>query len=152
MPSLVTVSYTHLGAEYEGLPMYCFSQKSTKHAISRSSYKEIQMGDIVQLNLSAKINGYSPSIGMPISMGKLSPIKRELVEFGLQAHMWTEKQLKAGRIAGDIAKDFIKFFEANGHRENYFYGPCHGLGPVSYTHLDVYKRQVFLYFYRISAI
>lgn len=121
--------YEH-GAEYEGLPMYCFSQKSTKHAISRSSYKEIQMGDIVQLNLSAKINGYSPSIGMPISMGKLSPIKRELVEFGLQAHMWTEKQLKAGRIAGDIAKDFIKFFEANGHRENYFYGPCHGLGLI----------------------
>ena len=29
------------GAEYEGLPMYCFSQKSTKHAISRSSYKKI---------------------------------------------------------------------------------------------------------------
>ncbi len=118
------------GAEYEGLPMYCFSQKSTKHAISRSSYKEIQMGDIVQLNLSAKICGYSPSIGMPISMGKLTGEKKELVEFGLEAHMWTEKQLRAGVLSGDVAKNFIKFFEDHGKRANYFYGPCHGLGLI----------------------
>lgn len=118
------------GAEYEGLPMYCFSQKSTKHAISRSSYKEIQMGDIVQLNLSAKICGYSPSIGMPLSMGKLEGEKKDLVEFCLEAHRWTEKQLKAGIVSGDVAKNFIKFFEDNGHGANYFYGPCHGLGLI----------------------
>jgi len=118
------------GAEYEGLPMYCFSQKSTKHAISRSSYKKIEMGDIVQLNLSAKICGYSPSIGMPISMGKLSGEKKELVEFGLAAHMWTEKQLKAGVVSGDVAKRFIEFYKENGKGENFLYGPCHGLGLI----------------------
>nr|MBQ4319986.1 aminopeptidase P family protein [Clostridia bacterium] len=118
------------GAEYEGLPMYCFSQKSTKHAISRSSYKEIQMGDIVQLNLSAKINGYSPSIGLPISMGKLTGEKKELVEYCLEMHMWTEKQLKAGVKAGDIAKEFLEMFKASGHEKNYLYGPCHGLGLI----------------------
>lgn len=121
--------YEH-GAEYEGLPMYCFSQKSTKHAISRSSYKEIQMGDIVQLNLSAKVCGYSPSIGMPISMGKLVGEKKELVEFGLEAHMWTEQQLRAGRIASDIAKDFKKLFDDKGYGNAYLYGPCHGLGMI----------------------
>jgi len=110
--------------------MYCFSQKSTKHAISRSSYKEIQMGDIVQLNLSAKICGYSPSIGMPISMGKLTGEKKELVEFGLEAHMWTEKQLKAGIVSGDVAKGFIEFFKAHGYGDNFLYGPCHGLGLI----------------------
>ena len=118
------------GAEYEGLPMYCFSERSTKHAISRSSYREIQKGDIVQLNLSAKICGYSPSIGIPVCCGKLSPEKRDLVEFGLQAHMWTEKYLKACVLASDVAKDFIKFFEENGRKQNYFYGPCHGLGLI----------------------
>lgn len=118
------------GAEYEGLPMYCFSEKSTKHAISRSSYKEIQMGDLVQLNLSAKICGYSPSIGMPVSMGKLTGEKRELVEFGLAAHMWTEKQLKAGVRAGDIAEKFIDFYREHGKEQNFLYGPCHGLGLI----------------------
>lgn len=118
------------GAEYEGLPMYCFSQKSTKHAISRSSYRQIQMGDIVQLNLSAKICGYSPSIGMPISMGKLAGEKKELVEFGLKAHLWTDKQLKAGIVSGDIAKRFVEFYKENGKGENFLYGPCHGLGLI----------------------
>lgn len=118
------------GAEYEGLPMYCFSQKSTKHAISRSSYKEIQMGDIVQLNLSAKINGYSPSIGMPVSMGKLTGEKKELVDFCLQAHMWTEKELRAGIPASDVAKGFKKLFDETGHASNFLYGPCHGLGLI----------------------
>ncbi|MBQ7600349.1 MAG: aminopeptidase P family protein [Clostridia bacterium] len=121
--------YEH-GAEYEGLPMYCFSQKSTKHAISRSSYREIQIGDIVQLNLSAKICGYSPSIGMPVSVGKLTGEKRDLVEFCLEAHMWTERQVRAGRVAMDIARDFKKMFEDRGYGKAYLYGPCHGLGLI----------------------
>jgi Xaa-Pro aminopeptidase len=118
------------GAEYEGLPMYCFAEKSTRHAISRSSYKVIQAGDIVQLNLSAKICGYSPSIGLPVCCGKLSSEKRELVQFGLDAHYWTEENLKPGVLASDIAKNFIKFYEKNGKRANYFYGPCHGTGLI----------------------
>ena len=40
------VIYEH-GAEYEGLPMYVFSEESTRHAISRSCYREIKKGDIV---------------------------------------------------------------------------------------------------------
>ena len=118
------------GAEYEGLPMYVFSEKSTRHAISRSTYREIQKGDIVQLNLSAKVNGYSPSIGMPISMGKLVGRKREIVEFGLEAHRWTYEQLKAGVIAASVAKDYIELFKRRGYYDNYLYGPCHGTGLI----------------------
>ncbi len=118
------------GAEYEGLPMYCFAEASTRHAISRSSYRVIQEGDIVQLNLSAKICGYSPSIGLPVCCGKLSPEKRELVQFGLDAHYWTEENLKPGKLASQVAKDFIRFYEDHGKRANYFYGPCHGTGLI----------------------
>lgn len=60
------------GAEYEGLPMYVFSEKSTRHAISRPFYRIIEKGDLVQLNLSAKVDGYSPSIGIPVCVGKLT--------------------------------------------------------------------------------
>lgn len=74
------------GAEYEGLPMYVFSEESTRHAISRSCYRKINKGDIVQLNLSAKIDGYSPAIGLPVVMGKLEGERRDLVEFCQKAH------------------------------------------------------------------
>ncbi len=118
------------GAEYEGLPMYVFSEASTRHAISRSSYRTIEKDDLVQLNLSAKIDGYSPSIGIPICVGKLTDEKRELVEFGLEAHQWTEKQIKAGVPAKNIAKGYYDLFVARGYKDNFVYGPCHGTGMI----------------------
>lgn len=118
------------GAEYEGLPMYVFSEASTRHAISRSSYRKIGKGDIVQLNLSAKIDGYSPAIGLPVVMGKLEGDRRRLVEFCLEAHDWTTNRIKAGVMASDIAKDFYKLYEENGFKNNFVYGPCHGTGMI----------------------
>lgn len=118
------------GAEYEGLPMYVFSEESTRHAISRSRYRQIKKGDIVQLNLSAKIDGYSPAIGLPVIMGKLEGERRELVEFCRKAHEWTCERIKAGVVASDIAKDFLKLFRDNGYGKNYVYGPCHGTGMI----------------------
>ena len=118
------------GAEYEGLPMYVFSEESTRHAISRSCYREIKKGDIVQLNLSAKIDGYSPSIGLPVIMGKLEGERRELVEFCRQMHEWTGEQMKAGVMASDIAKGFYQKYCDAGYKSNYVYGPCHGTGMI----------------------
>lgn len=118
------------GAEYEGLPMYVFSEASTRHAISRSSYREFQKGDIVQLNLSAKIDGYSAAIGYPICLGKLEGQRRDIVQFCREAHAWTEKQVKAGVYAADIAKDFYKYFVDHGYEKNFVYGPLHGTGII----------------------
>lgn len=118
------------GAEYEGLPMYVFSEESTRHAISRSRYRTIKKGDIVQLNLSAKIDGYSPSIGLPVIMGKLEGERRELVEFCKKMHDWTCEQIKAGVVASDVAKAFYKAYVDNGYAKNYVYGPCHGTGMI----------------------
>ena len=118
------------GAEYEGLPMYVFSEESTRHAISRSRYREIKKGDIVQLNLSAKIDGYSPSIGLPVIMGKLEGERRELVEFCRQMHEWTGENLKAGVMASDVAKAFLQKYKDAGYGKNYVYGPCHGTGMI----------------------
>ncbi len=118
------------GAEYEGLPMYVFSEASTRHAISRSSYREFQKGDIVQLNLSAKIDGYSAAIGYPICLGKLEGQRRDIVQFCREAHAWSEKQVKAGVWAADIAKGFYNYFVDHGYEKNYVYGPLHGTGII----------------------
>jgi len=118
------------GAEYEGLPMYVFSEASTRHAISRSSYRKFEKGDIVQLNLSAKIDGYSAAIGYPIVLGKLEGKRRDVVMFGLDAHNWTQKQLKAGVMASDVAKGFYQYFVDNGFKDNFVYGPLHGTGII----------------------
>lgn len=139
------------GAEYEGLPMYVFSEESTRHAISRSRYREIGKNDIVQLNLSAKIDGYSPSIGLPVVMGKLEGERRELVQFCLDMHNWTEKQLRTGVYADDVAKKFLEKYKEAGYGDNYVYGPCHGTGMIEVeapwmetsTHYPLEKNMTF---------
>lgn len=118
------------GAEYEGLPMYVFSEASTRHAISRSSYRKFQKGDIVQLNLSAKIDGYSAAIGYPIVLGKLEGKRRDVVMFGLEAHKWTQQQVKSGVPASQIAENFYKYYVENGYKDNFVYGPLHGTGMI----------------------
>ncbi|MEX2443802.1 MAG: M24 family metallopeptidase [Alkalispirochaeta sp.] len=118
------------GAEYEGLPMYVFCESSTRHAISRSTHRKFEKNNLVQLNLSAKVDGYSPSIGIPVCIGKLTPDKRELIEFGLEAHRWTYEQLKGGVKASRVAKDYIEYFKKNKRYGNYLYGPCHGTGLI----------------------
>jgi len=120
-----------MGAEYEGLPMYVFSEKSTSHAISRSRPdRAIGSNDIVQLNLSARVDGYSPSIGMPLCMGKLTEERRSYIQFCLDMHNWTKTQLKAGVVASDVAKGFYQKYVDTGHKDNYAYGPCHGTGMI----------------------
>ncbi|HIX64485.1 MAG TPA: Xaa-Pro peptidase family protein [Candidatus Mediterraneibacter colneyensis] len=118
------------GAEYEGLPMYVFSEASTRHAISRSSYRKFQKGDIVQLNLSARIDGYSAAVGYPIVLGKLEGRRRDVVLFGLKAHQWTEEHVKAGIPASQIAEEFYQFYVNNGYKDNFVYGPLHGTGMI----------------------
>ena len=121
--------YEH-GAEYEGLPMYVFSEASTRHAISRSSYRKFEKGDIVQLNLSAKIDGYSAAIGYPVVLGKLEGKRRDIVLFGREAHFWTQEQVKAGVPAAEIAKKFYQYYCDHGFKDNFVYGPLHGTGLI----------------------
>lgn len=118
------------GAEYEGLPMYVFSEASTRHAISRSSYRKFEKGDIVQLNLSAKIDGYSAAIGYPIVLSKLEGRRRDVVLFGREAHFWTQKQVKAGVPVSELAKKFYDYYVENGYQDNFVYGPLHGTGLI----------------------
>lgn len=118
------------GAEYEGLPMYVFSEASTRHAISRSSYRKFEKGDIVQLNLSAKIDGYSAAIGYPVVLGKLTGKRRDVVMFGLEAHKWTEARIKAGVQASSVAQGFYDYYVENGYKDNFVYGPMHGTGLI----------------------
>ena len=118
------------GAEYEGLPMYVFSEASTRHAISRSSYRKFEKGDIVQLNLSAKIDGYSAAVGYPLVLGKLEGRRRDIVLFGRDAHFWTQQQVKAGVPVAKVAKEFYEHFVKNGFKDNYVYGPLHSTGLI----------------------
>ena len=116
------------GGEYEAHPVYVLSGPNSNNAIGRATDRVIQKGDMVQLNLGARIDGYSPSVGRPVVMGKASDEMRKLLEVGLEAHFKTVEWLKNGVVAKEVVDKFYQFIVAQGCGENYLYGPAHGLG------------------------
>jgi Xaa-Pro aminopeptidase len=118
------------GAEYEAHPTYILSGRNTTHAISRPTRRRLEKNELIQLNIGARVAGYSPSVGLPICLGRMSDQQRDLVEFGLEAHGLTMSWLKAGVVAADVAKKYRQLFVDRGYAKNYLYGPCHGLGMI----------------------
>jgi Xaa-Pro aminopeptidase len=119
--------YKH-GGEYEGHALYCFCGPATNNAISRPTHNKIVKNEVIQLNIGARVGGYSSSVGLPISIGPLPERKKRLVEFGLVAHKETMKLMKAGKPAADVVKEYEKFVRDSGFAKYMLYGPCHGIG------------------------
>ena len=118
------------GAEYEAHPVYVLSGKKSTNAISRPTHRVMQPGDMVQLNMGGRVDGYSPSVGRPLCLGKMTPRQRELVAFGREAHYKTYEWIKGGVIAGEVARKFEAFVKDSGYGSAYLYGPAHGLGLI----------------------
>jgi len=119
--------YKH-GGEYEGHALYCFCGPNTNNAISRPTHNKIKKNEVIQLNIGARVGGYSSSVGLPFSIGKLPDRKKKLVEFGLVAHKKTMELLKAGKPAAEVVKEYEAFVTKSGFRKFMLYGPCHGIG------------------------
>lgn len=121
--------YRH-GAECEAHTVYAFGGKKTTNAISRGTHRRFEKGDIVQINVGGKVDGYSPSIGRPICLGKMTEEEKRLIEFGKEMHYKTYEWMQAGVISGDIAKKYEDYVKKAGFDDYYLYGPCHGLGLI----------------------
>lgn len=119
--------YKH-GGEYEGHSLYCFCGESTNNAISRPTHNKIVENEVIQLNIGARVSGYSSSVGLPFSIGPLPERKRRLVEFGLEAHKKTIELLRAGKPAGDVVNEYEAWVKEQGFGQYLLYGPCHSIG------------------------
>jgi Xaa-Pro aminopeptidase len=119
--------YMH-GGEYEGHALYVFCGPSTNNAISRPTHNKIIKNEVIQLNIGARVSGYSSSVGLPFSIGPLPDRKKDLVSFGLEAHFKTIEMMKEGEPAGVIVRNYEKWVKSRGLEKNMLYGPCHAIG------------------------
>lgn len=119
--------YKH-GGEYEGHSLYCFCGLSTNNAISRPTHNKIVKNEVIQLNIGARVSGYSSSVGLPFSIGPLPERKKKLVSFGLEAHLKTIGMMAAGKSASAVVKDYEAWVKSRGFEKYMLYGPCHAIG------------------------
>ena len=142
--------YKH-GGEYEGHSLYVFCGTETNNAISRPTHNKIVKNEVIQLNIGARVSGYSSSVGLPISIGPLPERKKKLIDFGLEAHFKTIEMMKAGKPAGAVVKDYEAWVKSRGFEKYMLYGPCHSIGMIeveqpwmeSTSDYDLQKNMTF---------
>jgi Xaa-Pro aminopeptidase len=123
-----------LGAEYEGHPLYVLSGRNSANAIGRPTHKKLEEGEIIQLNIGARVGGYSSSVGRPIVLGSMSDEVREFLQMGLDAANKTIDIMRAGVPARDVALTVEEYITQRGYGDCILYGPCHGLGLMECEH------------------
>lgn len=116
------------GAECEAHTIYSFGGQKTTNAISRATHRKLEKGDIVQINVGGKVDGYSPSVGRPFCLGKMTAQQRELIEFGRDMHYKTFEWVQAGVVAKEVVIKYEEYVKQQNMEQYYLYGPCHGLG------------------------
>ena len=124
----------HNGGEYEGHPLYVLSGRNSANAIGRPTHKRLVEGEIIQLNIGARVGGYSSSVGRPILLGSMPDDVRGLLQVGLDAANMTMEIMHAGVEAGSVARKIQEFIVGRGYGDTILYGPCHGLGLMECEH------------------
>ena len=122
------------GAEYEGHPLYVLSGKHSSHAIGRPAQRQVQKGQVIQLDIGARVAGYSSSIGRAVSFGPLPKEQRDLLQVALDAENKTMELMHAGASAGAIARQIAEYVTGRGFGQALIYGPCHGTGLMECEH------------------
>ncbi len=103
------------GAEGEAHTTYSFGGKKTSNGISRGTHRQFEKRDIVQINVGGRVDGYSPSVGRPICLGKMTDRQRKLIEFGRDMHYRTFDWVQAGVVAKEVAHQVRGVREGGGH-------------------------------------
>jgi len=102
---------------------------------------------MIQLNIGARVSGYSSSVGLPFSIGPLSEPKKRLLEFGLEAHFKTIELLASGKQAGAVVREYEEWVRSK-DMKNTCLRPCHAIGmmeveqPGWSQHLITFLRKI----------
>ena len=102
------------GAECEAHTVYSFGGRKTSNAISRGTHRKFEPGDIIQINVGGRVDGYSPSVGRPVCLGKMTDRQRRLIEFCRDMHYRTFDWVRAGVAARDVAIKYEEYVTGAG--------------------------------------
>lgn len=116
------------GGEAEAYPFWILTGKDSNHAISRCRNKVIEKGDIVQIQVGARYEGYAASVGRPVVIGKATDKQKSLINAALEAQKSILSVAKEGVNAKAVSDIHYNTLKKLGYEDHILYGPCHGTG------------------------
>lgn len=116
------------GGEGESYPFWVLAGKDSNQAIGRCRNKVLQPGDMIQVQVGARYQGYASSMGRPIVLGKANADQRGIIEAALAGQKAILETARPGVNAKDVAVAHHAVLDKLGYAGHILYGPAHGTG------------------------
>ncbi|MDD3927962.1 MAG: Xaa-Pro peptidase family protein [bacterium] len=116
------------GAEATAFPVWCCSGSNSNQAISRPTERKIGPGEIIQVCIGARVDGYCSSIGRGIILGRAEKRYEDVISVAVEAENLVIDSLRAGISAREVTRKRDIFLKGRGYGDFILYGPCHGTG------------------------
>jgi Xaa-Pro aminopeptidase len=117
-----------MGAEGFPYPSWVCSGPHSPLSLCRSSDRQIQKGDLVQLTFGSKYAGYCGNMCRAFSIGRMPAPARKLLDVALEAMHWTLGAIRPGRPAREVFQGYHDILSRYGYENFTLYGPAHGTG------------------------
>lgn len=116
------------GGEGEAYPFWILTGEGSNQAISRCRNRVIQPGDLMQIQVAARYQGYAATMGRPVVFGEATREQRAMIEMDLEAQHALIDMIRPGVNAGDVCKCRDDIIKKHGGEKLLLYGPIHGSG------------------------
>ena len=117
-----------MGAEGTSYPVWVCSGPNTNQGLSKSSIRKIRKGELVQLSIGAKYEGYCGNMCRALVVGNIPKNIRRLMEVALQAEETILDAMEPGVEASSLYKLYVDILKKHGFEKPSLYGPAHGTG------------------------
>ena len=104
------------------------SQARTNSVFGRPTSRVLDNGSMLMIGISPKYNGYCASLGVPITVGQVSPVRRQFIEDTLAVFRSVQVQLGPGKMSADIYQNSREELARYGLEKYQIYGAVHSCG------------------------
>jgi len=117
-----------MGAEDTSYPVWVCSGSNTNQGLSKSSSRKIRKGELVQLSIGSKYEGYCGNMCRALVVGKIPKDVRRLMEVDLEAEETILDAMQPGAEASRLYSLYVDILKKHGFEKPSLYGPAHGTG------------------------
>ncbi len=122
------------GAESEGYPFWIISGEGSNQPVARIRDAVIKDGDIIQIQVAARYEGYVSTLGRPVVVGELNDYQKNLISAGYKVQKAILDIAKPGLNAKKISDVHFEVLKDLGYEDHILYGPVHGTGLMENEH------------------
>ncbi|MGI6688856.1 MAG: M24 family metallopeptidase [Christensenellales bacterium] len=117
-----------MGAEGTSYPCWVTSGPNTFQSLCKSTDRQVQKGDMVQLSLGAKYSGYCGNMCRAVILGEIPKRHMDMVNVAYECVEQTIDLLKPGVPFATVYDRYQQTLEKYGLRGYTLYGPAHSTG------------------------